>query len=105
LTLFYLQNHWYPLLKILSKDNEIDLFKKWPFLKVLKVLVDLVETKHVDISQAKELVAIMFRERYSDEQRNQILTALFHPSDQILLILRREDNEKKDTLMPGQLKL
>jgi hypothetical protein len=47
----------------------------------------------------------MFREWYSDEERNQILTALFHPSDQLLIILRREQNKKIKTLLPGQLKL
>jgi hypothetical protein len=83
----------------------VDLFEKWPFLKVLKILVDLVESQNVDIYQAKELVAVMFREKYSDEERNQILTALFHPSDQLLIILRREQNEKIKTLLPGQLKL
>ena len=83
----------------------MDLFEKWPFLKVLKILVDLVESQNVDIYQAKELVAVMFREKYSDEERNQILTALFHPSDQLLIILRREQNEKIKTLLPGQLKL
>jgi hypothetical protein len=83
----------------------VDLFEKWPFLKVLKILVDLVESQNVDIYQAKELVAVMFREKYSDEERNQILTALFHPSDQLLIILRREQNEKIKTLLPGQFKL
>ena len=83
----------------------MDLFEKWPFLKVLKILVDLVESQNVDIYQAKELVAVMFREKYSDEERNQILTALFHPSDQLLIILRREQNEKIKTLLPGQFKL